>query len=227
MGGSTGLVRRAVDFVLSAFLLVTLFPVFLIVSAVVLLTMGQPIFYGQYRGGQHGRPFKMFKFRTMNPDAEAGGPLTLREDPRIPPMGRLLRKYKIDELPQLVNVFLGQMTFVGPRPEVLDWVAQYSPQERRVLRTRPGLTDPVQILFRHEQDHLEGPDQYRALMRVKVRRQLDYLSRRSAVSDLRAVFDTFRCILNHRASDEELRVYEDCRRQAQASNAHRDHRSGL
>jgi lipopolysaccharide/colanic/teichoic acid biosynthesis glycosyltransferase len=210
----SGPLHRAVDVILSASLLVALAPVFLLVSTAIWVSMGRPIFYPQYRGGVNGLPFRMYKFRTMRGDAESGGSLTVAGDARITPLGALLRQYKLDELPQLANILLGEMKFIGPRPEVLDWIAQYSPAEREVLRARPGLTDPVQILFRHEHDHLEGPDQYRELMREKVRRQLEYLSKRTLWTDIKVVVATARCVFNRHPSHEELQVYEDCRRKA-------------
>src|SRR5437899_493607 len=156
--------KRTFDFILAASGLVLLIPVLLVVIVLVKITSKGPAFYRQDRVGQGGRIFRIVKFRSMFAAAEKHGPaITSAGDPRVTPMGRLLRRSKIDELPQLWNVLRGDMSLVGPRPEVPRYVDSYSPEQRRVLTVRPGITDPASIAYRQE-EHLLGaqldPDRY-------------------------------------------------------------------
>ena len=140
-----------------------------------------PIFYGGRRIGLGGREFRMYKFRSMVPNADrVGGPNTPDDDPRLTSTGRFLRRYKLDELPQLVNVLKGDMSFVGPRPQVPGEVAGYSPEERDLLLVRPGITDWASLRFSNEGEILKGhadPDKaYAELIRPeKMRLGLDYV----------------------------------------------------
>src|SRR5215468_3657988 len=164
--------RRAVDIIASAVALVLLAPLLGVLALLVRFTTGRPVFFQQWRAGQNGAPFRLIKFRTMRVDAEqSGGSLTFQADRRITRVGRFLRDFKLDELPQFWNVLRGEMTLIGPRPEVLDWVERYTPEQREVLTVKPGLGDPVQLLFRHEQDHLTTAVEYERLYPIKVRRQ--------------------------------------------------------
>jgi lipopolysaccharide/colanic/teichoic acid biosynthesis glycosyltransferase len=134
--------KRLLDIVLSGVSLILLAPIFLAVSIAVRLTSSGPAFFRQARVGQFGKPFQIFKFRTMTgkPTAAAGALLTAARDPRITPLGRWLRNTKIDELPQLINVFLGDMSLVGPRPEVPVYVAHFDERQRMILGARPGIS---------------------------------------------------------------------------------------
>ena len=149
-----------------------------------------PIFYGGRRVGMGGREFKMYKFRSMVPNADrVGGPNTPDDDPRLTKTGRLLRRYKLDELPQLVNVFKGDMSFVGPRPQVPGEVAGYTPEERDLLLVRPGITDWASLRFSNEGEILAGhadPDKaYAELIRPeKMRLGLDYVRKGTFRDDL-------------------------------------------
>ena len=200
--------RRAIDIIVSGTALILLAPLLALVALLILLLEGTPVFFVQRRAGQNGVPFRLYKFRTMRLDAEkSGGSLTFRADPRITRLGRVLRDSKLDEFPQLLNVLRGDMTLIGPRPEVLDWVERYTPEQREVLQTKPGLSDPVQLLLRHEQDYLTTAAEYQKLSAIKVRKQLDYLRSRTALSDLRVAAASVRAILPSQPSRAELEVY--------------------
>jgi exopolysaccharide biosynthesis polyprenyl glycosylphosphotransferase len=159
---STQLLKRLLDLVVSFAALVVLSPFLLLIAALVLIDSGRPILFTQVRAGQDARPFTMLKFRTMVQDAEQklgellslemlGEPVfKLRGDPRVTRFGRLLRRTSIDELPQLVNVLVGQMSLVGPRPEQVDLVAQYAPDHLFRLAVKPGMTGPMQVYGRGE-----------------------------------------------------------------------------
>jgi lipopolysaccharide/colanic/teichoic acid biosynthesis glycosyltransferase len=200
--------RRIVDIGFSVCAITILAPLFFLVAFLVWVRDGRPVLYSQKRAGLRGETFLIYKFRTMSRSAGAiGGPLTFRADARITRMGRFLRRYKLDEFPQLWNVLKGDMTIVGPRPEVLEWVARYDPEERVILEHRPGLTDPVQLLFRHEQDFLESKEQYDRLFHFKVSKQIEYGRTRSFVSDLCVVLRTPFAIVMRRPNQQELALY--------------------
>ncbi len=185
--------RRAVDIVAGAIALMVLSPLLLLTAlAVAIDSPGNP-FFRAWRAGKGGRSFRMWKFRTMA--NRAGSPITARNDPRITRLGRFLRKTKLDELPQFINLLAGDMTLVGPRPEAPDLVTRYTPEQRAVLAVKPGLTGPVQLLAGEESESIpEGvdPRQYylEHLMERKLRRDLDYLSVRKPLSDARIVIQT-------------------------------------
>jgi lipopolysaccharide/colanic/teichoic acid biosynthesis glycosyltransferase len=149
--------KRAVDVALSAVGLVVLSPVLLAAAVAVRATSPGPALFRQTRVGRGFRPFRIFKLRTMVVGAERqGGALSVGEDPRITAVGRLLRRYKLDELPQLLNVLLGDMSLVGPRPEVPEFVERYRDTYARVLRVRPGITDLASLKYRDESALLAG-----------------------------------------------------------------------
>jgi len=144
--------KRAFDLVFSALGLIALSPVLLVLSLAVAMTDGFPILFRQQRVGQGGKLFSVLKFRSMAPDAKEKGPcVTAEGDSRITRLGKLMRKTKLDELPQLWNVLTGDMSFVGPRPEVPKYVEKYSAEQRRVLALKPGITDPATLEFRNEE----------------------------------------------------------------------------
>jgi lipopolysaccharide/colanic/teichoic acid biosynthesis glycosyltransferase len=150
-------VKRLFDILCSAVGLVLLTPLGLLIALAIKLADGGPVFYGQIRIGQFGKPFRIWKFRSMVPDADKLGlPLTPEADGRITVPGRFLRRFKLDELPQLWNVLMGEMSFVGPRPEVPRYVEHYTPEQRDILRYKPGITDVASMLFRNEQALLQG-----------------------------------------------------------------------
>lgn len=200
--------RRIIDIVVSALALMVAAPLLLGLSLLIWLFHGTPIFFLQNRAGLHGVPFRMIKFRTMRRDAErSGGTLTFQSDSRITPLGRVLRRYKLDELPQLINVLRGEMTLIGPRPEVLDWVARYTDEQREVLTVKPGLSDPVQIMFRHEQEYLKSAAEYEQLFIIKVQKQIEYLRSRTFLSDVITAVRTLLILIPGKPSHQELAVY--------------------
>lgn len=141
-------IKRILDCLLSIIAIVIVWPLYFIIAIAIVLENGFPIFYRAERGGYKGVPFKICKFRTMVKDADKiGGGTTALNDPRITKVGNLLRKTKLDEIPQLWQVFLGKMSFVGPRPELLRYVEQYSGDELEILQVRPGITDYSSIEF--------------------------------------------------------------------------------
>ncbi len=142
------ILKRIFDFCLSLILIVFLLPLIIVISLAIFFTSGFPIFYTPYRGGYKNKPFKILKFRTMVKNADKiGGATTAQHDPRVTTVGHILRKLKLDEIPQLFNVFVGQMSFVGPRPEYLGYVNQFSGDELFILKVRPGITDYSSLEF--------------------------------------------------------------------------------
>jgi len=193
---SSDTVKRLFDIGVSGFLLALTSPV--LVTAAVSIKMGSPgaVFYRGRRVGRNNRVFWMLKFRTMTADAEArGGTSTPADDPRITRVGRFLRRFKVDELPQFINVFLGDMSIVGPRPQVEWAVALYDQDARRLLDVRPGITDYASIRFSNEGDILAGsadPDR-EYLVRIapeKIRLGLAYVERHSLWIDLKIIAAT-------------------------------------
>jgi len=150
--------KRIFDISASLFGLLLLAPVFLCVGIWILLEDGRPVFFLQERVGRGGKPFRLWKFRSMRAAGAGGGGLllTVGRDPRITRSGAWLRKTKIDELPQLWNVFKGEMSLVGPRPEVTRYVDQYSPGQREILEFTPGVTDPASLEFGNESELMAG-----------------------------------------------------------------------
>jgi len=191
--------KRTLDILLSILGLVSLFWLFPLVAICIKLDSKGPVFYRGIRAGKAGKPFRIFKFRTMVPDAEQrGGAETPADDPRITTAGAILRRYKIDELPQLMNVLLGDMSFVGPRPEVMEEVVLYDDEEKELLRVRPGITDWASIKFRQEGEILRGSsDPHRTyhekIRPEKVRLGLSYVRNDISVkTDLQIIFTTLR-----------------------------------
>ena len=141
-------VKRIVDFVIALILFVVLSPFMLIIAIFVKCDSKGTVFYKPMRGGYHDKPFRIYKFRTMVSDADRiGGATTALRDARITKVGSVLRKTKLDEIPQLINILRGEMSFIGPRPEVLQYTEKYSPLEKRILDVRPGITDISSLKF--------------------------------------------------------------------------------
>ena len=150
--------KRFFDVAVAAVLLLVLWPVLAIIACLIWSNEPGPIFYRGPRAGRDGRPFAVFKLRTMTLAPQARREITVSNDPRVTPIGRVLRATKLDELPQLINVVRGEMSLVGPRPESLHYVARYTDEQRQVLSVRPGITGAAQIYFPHEEGLLDGPD---------------------------------------------------------------------
>lgn len=150
---------RPMDLMLSGLGLILLVPLFALVAVWVKLDSPGPVFYRARRVGRGGQEFRLFKFRSMRTGSDKAGPgVTVSGDPRVTRSGRLLRRLKIDELPQLINVFLGEMALVGPRPEDPKYVAKYGVEQRELLLVRPGMTSPSSLRYCHEEEVLAGPD---------------------------------------------------------------------
>jgi lipopolysaccharide/colanic/teichoic acid biosynthesis glycosyltransferase len=197
--------KRVFDLVGSGGLLVVLSPLMLLIAVLVRAAMGSPVLFVQERVGRDGIPFRLLKFRTMRSGESRGPDITARGDRRITPLGRFLRATKLDELPQLMNVWRGEMSIVGPRPEVPTYVLHYSPSQRGVLAARPGLTDPASIQFRDEETLLARvtPERRDAvylqeIMPLKLAMNLDYVARSGFWLDLRLVVETVYVMLRLR-----------------------------
>ena len=144
------MIKRIIDLLLAGIALLVLSPLFFFLGAWVGLSSKGGVFYRQERIGRYGKPFQLIKFRSMRPASDQKGLLTVGNDQRITPVGHILRKYKLDELPQLWNIIKGEMSIVGPRPEVQKYVDYYSPEQKKVLELRPGLTDYASLEYVEE-----------------------------------------------------------------------------
>ncbi len=193
--------KRLFDFVVSFLGLLAISPILLIVAILIVIDSKGGVFYRQVRVGKGNKDFRIFKFRTMHTDADKLGLITIGgRDPRVTKVGYYLRKYKLDELPQLINVLVGDMSFVGPRPEVRKYVDLYTDEQKKVLEVRPGITDLASIEFRNENEILEkqeNPNQYYidVIMPHKLGVNLEYLKKRSLLKDIGVIFKTFLAIL--------------------------------
>ena len=195
------MVKRLFDVFFATTGLLLLAPLLLGIALWVRLESPGPVFFRQQRVGRFGVPFRIHKFRTMRADASTTGPdLTVGADPRITRAGRWLRRAKLDELPQLLDVIAGTMSLVGPRPDVARYVALYPPALReKVLSVRPGITDPASIEYRDEGRLLAGavdPERFyvEQVMPVKLRRAASYVDEMSLRGDLRVIFTTLRAL---------------------------------
>ncbi len=198
-------VKRTFDIACSLVALVISSPVMIATAFLIKSDSSGPVYYRGVRAGKGGKPFEMLKFRTMVTDADKiGGPSTAGDDPRVTRLGRKLRKYKLDELPQLVNVLRGHMSLVGPRPEVPSEVEKYTPEERLLLTVRPGITDWASIKFNDEGEILKGSaDPHQAYLEKirpeKMRLGLEYVRNRSILIDLQILLETVTTIFGTRA----------------------------
>ena len=192
---TTSRIQRFFDLVAAVIGLLFLLPVFGVVGLLIKLHDGGPVFYRAKRVGKGGELFNLLKFRGMIANADKLGPaLTARDDRRITPIGRVLRKLKLDELPQLFNVLKGDMGLVGPRPEDPKFVALYSPEQRKVLDCRPGITSPVSLYLRNEASLWTSEDWVKdyceRILPYKLKAELAYMQQRTIVSDLAVVLKT-------------------------------------
>lgn len=187
--------KRAFDVLVSAVALIVLSPLLILLAGAVRLTSQGTALYRARRVGRNGQSFELFKFRSMVADADKHGPgITTRADARITPLGRVLRRSKLDELPQLLNVLRGEMSFVGPRPEDPRYVALYTPEQRRILSVRPGITSLASLEYRHEEELLVG-DQWEqqyihTIMPAKLAIDLRYADHASLLQDLSIITRT-------------------------------------
>ena len=189
--------KRVLDILVAVTLLVVLFPVLLVISTLIKIDSKGPVFFRQQRIGQFGKPFRIIKFRSMTaaPQAEKGR-FDAGSEVRVTRIGRILRKSKLDEIPQLLNVLKGEMSLVGPRPEVEKWVNAYPQRWRCIHTAKPGITDPASIEFRNEEELLKAstdPEQtYRdEILLQKLALYEQYIQNRSFWVDLKLLFQTF------------------------------------
>ena len=196
--------KRIFDVIASGLGLIVLSPLFLILAIWIKLDSKGPVFYRQVRVGYKNKDFRIFKFRSMRVGADKGSLVTIGgHDPRVTRSGYFIRKFKFDELPQLINVFLGDMSLVGPRPEVRHYVDYWTPEQMHVLDVRPGITDPASIKFRNENELMEqaeDPEKYyiEVIMQEKIRHYLDYVKKHNFLYDLELIFKTFWVIVKER-----------------------------
>ena len=197
------MVKRIFDFIFAIIGLLFLAPLFIIIAILIKIESKGPVLYKQLRVGRYNLDFKILKFRTMDMNADQLGLLTLgHSDPRITKIGYYLRKYKLDELPQLINVFIGNMSFVGPRPEVRKYVKLYNQYQMQVFEVRPGITDMASIEFRNESELLSGqedPINYyiQEIMPKKIQINLKYLKQRNFLKDFVVILNTFKVIIKN------------------------------
>ena len=194
--------KRFFDLVASGLGLLVLSPLFLILAVWIKCDSKGPVFYRQVRVGRNNRDFRLYKFRSMRVGSDKRGLITIGgHDPRVTRSGYYIRRYKLDELPQLINVFVGDMSLVGPRPEVRKYVDLYTPEQIHVLDVRPGITDLASIRYRNENELLEqvdDPERYyvEEIMQDKLRINLEYVAHHSFATDILLIINTFCKILS-------------------------------
>lgn len=195
------MMKRLFDIFASFLGLIVLSPLFLIVAIWIKLDSEGPVFYRQTRVGRWNRDFRIFKFRSMRVGSDKGSLVTIGgRDPRVTRSGYFIRKWKLDELPQLINVLIGDMSLVGPRPEVRHYVDYWTPEQMHVLDVRPGITDPASIKFRNENELMaqaEDPEEYyiNVIMQEKIKLYLEYVKNAGFWYDVRLIFMTFKVIV--------------------------------
>lgn len=194
--------KRLFDILASFLGLIIISPLFMVLAIWIKLDSKGPVFYKQERVGRGNKDFKLYKFRSMRVGADKDGLLTIGgRDSRLTRSGYYIRKYKLDEFPQLINVLIGDMSFVGPRPEVRKYVDMYTLEQMHVLDVRPGITDAASIKYRNENELLEkaeNPDEYyiKVIMQDKLRINLEYVKDHSFLNDIKLIFSTFWAIIN-------------------------------
>ena len=187
--------RRLLDVAAAGIGLIVLSPLLAGLALWIRWSSPGPVLHCAERAGRGGKPFRLYKFRSMVVNAEELGPgITTRDDPRVTRGGRFLRQTKLDELPQLLNVLKGEMSLVGPRPEDVRFVQRYSPEQRRILDYKPGITSAASLQFRNEEELMKGDNweeiYFEVLMPEKIRLDLAYLEKRTVVSDVGLIFKT-------------------------------------
>ncbi len=196
--------KRVFDVIASGLGLIVLSPLFLVLAVWIKLDSKGPVFYRQVRVGWKNKDFRIFKFRSMRVGSDKGSLVTIGgHDPRVTRSGYVIRKFKFDELPQLINVFIGDMSLVGPRPEVRHYVDYWTPEQMHVLDVRPGITDPASIKFRNENELMEqaeDPEKYyiEVIMQEKIKLYLEYVEKHNFLYDLGLIFKTFWVIVKER-----------------------------
>ena len=193
--------KRLFDIIASGLGLICLSPLFAVLAVWIKCDSKGPVFYRQGRVGRNNRDFRIYKFRSMRPDSDKLGLITVGgRDPRVTRSGYYIRKYKLDEFPQLINVFIGDMSLVGPRPEVRKYVDMYTPEQMRVLSVRPGITSLASLRYRNENELLaqaEDPDRcyVEKVMPDKLAIDLEYVPKANLLTDIRLIFATIASII--------------------------------
>jgi lipopolysaccharide/colanic/teichoic acid biosynthesis glycosyltransferase len=197
------MIKRLFDIKFSFLGLMLTLPLLGIIALLIKLNSPGPVFYRGWRVGKEGKPFRIFKFRTMVSDAEKlGGPSTAADDPRLTKVGKFLKRYQLDELPQLINVLLGEMSIVGPRPEVQLYVDMMTEEEKKtILSVRPGMTDLASLWNFHEGEILKGsPDPEKTYLEKirpkKIQLQIEYIKNRSFWLDLKIILKTIKQVFS-------------------------------
>jgi lipopolysaccharide/colanic/teichoic acid biosynthesis glycosyltransferase len=197
------MLKRLFDLMITLPMLLLVSPFFLIIALLIKIGSNGPVFYKQVRVGLNNRDFKIFKFRTMHINADKAGLLTVGgRDPRVTPIGYFLRKYKLDELPQLLNVLFGSMSLVGPRPEVRKYVDLYNAEQQKVLSVKPGITDYASIEYSEENDLLAKSNNpegtyINEIMPAKLRLNQKYIAEKNLTTDIKILWLTFKKIISH------------------------------
>ncbi len=196
--------KRLFDIAASVVGLVLVCPLLAVLALWVKFDTPGPVLYRQVRVGRHNKEFRILKFRTMRQGSDSGSLVTIGgDDPRITRSGRILRKLKLDELPQLINVLMGDMSFVGPRPEVRHYVDYWTPEQMHILDVRPGITDPASIRFLNENELMakaEDPESYyiNVIMQEKLRLYLEYVNNHSFFGDIGIILKTIWVVVFNR-----------------------------
>lgn len=194
--------KRLFDIIFSSIVLIIFLPFGLLIALIILVSSKGGVFYRQERIGQYGEPFRLFKFRTMRKDADKVGRLTVgMRDPRITRIGYFLRKYKLDEFPQFINVLIGDMSVVGPRPEVREYTDLYTDEQRKILTVKPGITDYASLAYFDENRLLGESDNPRKryieeVMPAKIDLNQRYLNNPTITHDLKIIWKTVRQIFS-------------------------------
>ncbi|GEN76159.1 sugar transferase [Chryseobacterium hagamense] len=193
--------KRLFDIISSSTGLIILSPIFLFLAIWIKFDSQGPVFYRQVRVGKKGKDFRIFKFRSMHQGSDKKGLITIGgKDPRVTKSGYFIRKYKLDEFPQLINVLVGDMSIVGPRPEVRKYVNLYTKEQLKVLSVKPGITDTASIKYRNENEMLENAENpnkmyMEVIMPDKLKYNLEYINNQSFLYDLKLIFLTIKEII--------------------------------
>ena len=202
MGPFEELVKRSVDLLLSALGLMLISPLLLLIALAVKLDSRGPVFYRGVRTGRYGKPFRIWKFRSMLLGSESRGGTTGKDDPRVTRIGKFLRRYKLDELPQLMNVLAGDMSLVGPRPELDEHTSAYEGEEKLILSVRPGITDYASVQFRNLNELVGSEEPHRVFIErfrpEKNRLRVAYVKQQSLREDMKILFKTLACVILRR-----------------------------
>lgn len=195
------MLKRLFDIIFALLFLILLIPLFIIIAAIIALESKGGVFFKQVRVGKNGKLFTLYKFRSMRQSNQNNKLITTSNDERITRVGKVIRKTKLDELPQLLNILKGDMSFVGPRPEVPKYVELYTDEQKKVLSIKPGLTDYASLYYINESDLLakvENPEEYyiKVIMPKKIDYALQYIENKSIITDISILFKTVLRLLN-------------------------------